>query len=212
MPALSKSALIGLIVLRLATVQAVADQRTTTFVVMRNDARIGTSTISISDSGPQTTIANATHVAVKLAFFTLYHFDQTETEKWAEGRWCSISATTDDNGTLHRVIAANSHDGTVVQDNGAERRIAASVMPASLWNAAILTQSTALDPVNGKLVSVRVVDRGEEGVIVDGKSIRARHYTVTTSFPQDVWYDQSHQLIQVELRGRDGSVIRYQRV
>ena len=211
MSTLTKSASVALIVLTAATTQASGDTQTTTFTVMRNDARIGTSTISVDGSGPKTTIANATHVAVKFAFLTLYHFDQTETEQWAQGRWQSISATTDDNGTLYRLIAANSRDGIIVQDNGAERRISAPLIPASLWNEAVLAQSSALDLLDGKVVPVKVVDRGEEGVLVQGKPVRARHYRLTTAFSQDVWYDQNHQLVQVELKGRDGSVIRYQR-
>ena len=211
MSALTKSVLVALVALMAATAPAVGDTETATFAVMRDDARIGTSTVSIEDSGPKTMIANATHVAVKFAFLTLYHFDQTETEQWAQGRWQSISATTDDNGTLYRMIAANSRDGIVVLENGAERRITASVIPDSLWNEAILTQNSALDLLDGKVVSVKVVDCGEDGLFVQGKPVRARHYRLTTAFSQDVWYDQNHQLVLVELKGRDGSVIRYQR-
>jgi hypothetical protein len=203
---------LAVIAMTLATVHAFADARTTTFAVVRNDARIGTSTVSIADIGPETTIASATHVAVKLAFLTLYHFDQNETEQWASGRWQSMSATTDDNGTVHQIVARSSADSIIVQDNGAERRIAAPAIPASLWNEAILTQSSALDPLNGRIVPVKVVDRGEEAVIIAGKPMRARHFRITTLFVQDVWYDQNHQLVQVELTGRDGSTIRYQRV
>ena len=211
MSALTKSVCVALIVVVVATAQAVGDTQTTMFTVMRNDARIGTSTISIEGSGSKTTIANATHVAIKFAFLTLYRFDQTETEQWVQGRWQSISATTDDNGTLHRMIAANALDGIIVQDNGAERRIAASVIPASLWNEAILTQSSVLDLLDGKIVPMKVVDRGVDGLLVQGKPVRARHFRLTTEFSQDVWYDQNHQLVRVELKGRDGSTIRYQR-
>ena len=206
------ASLLALIAFMPARADNGADIRTTTFAVMRNDARIGTATVRVDDMGPQTTIATDTHVAVKLAFLTLYRFDQTETEQWAEGRWRSIDATTNDNGTLHRMIAANSQAGIVVRDNGAERRILGSVIPASLWNTAILTQNAALDPLDGKIVAVKVVDHGEDGVTVLGKTVRARHYTVVTMFPQDVWYDQNQQLVQMQMKGRDGSLIRYQRV
>jgi hypothetical protein len=212
MRALTKAALIVAAVLVVTTVQGAAATRTTTFAVMRDDARIGTSTIRIEDIGPETTVATATHVAVKFAFLILYHFDQTETEQWASGQWQSISATTDDNGTVHRMNASNSHEGIIVQGNGRERWVVASVIPASLWNDAILTQNTALDPLDGRIVPVKVIARGEDGLTVQGKSIRARHYLVTTAFSQDVWYDQNHQLVRMELKGRDGSVIRYQRI
>src|SRR5215467_12680398 len=161
----SRNMALALVAMISTTIAASADSKTTTFAVVRNDTRIGTSTVHVEDIGPEKTVASATHVAVKLAFLTLYHFDQTETEEWAQGRWQSVSATTDDNGTLHRMLAANSQDGVVVHNNGTERRFSASVIPASLWNVAILTQSAALDPLDGRIVAVKVVDRGEDGVI-----------------------------------------------
>jgi hypothetical protein len=212
MHALKKLALVAAIVPMPTSVQAASDTKTTTFAVMRNDTRIGTSTISIADTGQETTVASATHVAVKFAFLTLYHFDQTETEQWASGQWQSLSATTDDNGTVHRVIANKAQDNITVQGNGQPKRFALSVIPASLWNDAILTQNAALDPLDGRIVAVKINDRGEDDLIVQGERTRARHYVITTGFSQDVWYDRKHQLVQVEMKGRDGSLIRYQRV
>jgi hypothetical protein len=212
MRVLRKSVFVVSVALASTAVRATDDVKTATFAVIRNDTRIGTSTISIADDGPGTKIASATHVAVKLAFLTLYHFDQTETEEWAGGRWQSLSATTDDNGKVHHVVASNAYDGITVQGNGQMKRIAASVMPASLWNDAILTRNAALDPLDGTIVPVKISDRGQEDLIVQGKPTRVRHYTITTSFSQDVWYDGNHQLVQVEMKGSDGSLIRYLRV
>jgi len=212
MPALNRSALIAALVLMPTFVPAAGDTKTTTFAVIRNDTRIGTSTISVADKGQETTIASATHVAVKFAFLTLYHFDQTETEQWASGHWQSLSARTDDNGTVHRVIANKALGNITVQGNGQMKRFAVSVIPASLWNDAILTQNAVLDPLDGKIVAVKINDCGEDELIVHGERTRARHYVITTGYSQDVWYDHNHQLVQVEMKGRDGSLIRYQRV
>jgi len=212
MHALRTSTFIALISLVSTPAHTADSAKTTTFAVTRNDARIGTSTICVEEAGSRTTIASTTHVAVKLAFLTLYHFDQTETEQWASGQWQSMSSTTDDNGIIHRIVASSSQNDIIVQGDGREKRITASVVPASLWNEAVLTQNAALDPLNGRIVPVRVVDRGEEDIAIDGRSVRARHFEVTTGFSQDVWYDPNHQLVQMELKGHDGSVIRYQRV
>ena len=58
---------------------------------------------------------------------------------------------------------------------------------------------------------VSVVDHGEEPLVLQGRpTTTAHHYSIKTSFPQDVWYDQQHQLLKVELRGSDGSRIQYQ--
>jgi len=52
--------------------------------------------------------------------------------------------------------------------------------------------------------------RGEDHVIVRGRPKRTHHYVIRTTFPQDVWYDEDRQLVKVELKGSDGSIIRYQ--
>ena len=65
-------------------------------------------------------------------------------------------------------------------------------------------------PADGTLTPVSVVDHGEEPLVLQGHPTTAHHYSVRTSFPQDVWYDRQDQLLKVELRGSDGSKIQYQ--
>jgi hypothetical protein len=192
--------------------RAATDTRTSTFAVLRNDDRIGTNTISVVRTGIQTTVEIVTHVAVRFAFLTVYRFDQTETEEWANGRLQSMNTTTDDNGTVQKTNVSNAGDAIVVLGSGQARKIATPIIPISLWNAALLKQDTGLNPKDGSIVPIKVTDRGEEEVIVEGRPMRARHYVITTGFSQDVWYDDNHRLVKVELKARDGSVIRYQLV
>ena len=186
------------------------DSKTIKFAVMRNDSQIGTNTISVARSGQETTVQIVTHVEVKIAYVTLYRFDQTETEQWADGRLLAMNATTDDNGKVHRTNA-NSRDGKViVEGDGQVRKLAADVIPASLWNPALLKQNVAFDPQDGTTVPVSVVDRGEDDLVIQGHAKHAHHYVLMTTFPQDLWYDEDHRLVKVELKGSDGSTIRYQ--
>ena len=185
-------------------------QEKMTFTVMRNDAQIGTNTITLGRNGLQVTVESVTHVTVGMAFITLYRFDQRETEQWQNGRLLALNAVTDDNGTVHR-IAADSRDGKiVVTSDGLVKEVAATILPASAWNSDILRQDVALDPESGNLVPVSIVDRGEENVVVGGRSTLAHHYVIKTAHSQDVWYDQNHALVKVEIQGSDGSTIRYQ--
>ena len=46
--------------------------------------------------------------------------------------------------------------------------------------------------------------------MLQGCATAAQHYSIKTSFPQDVWYDDARQLVKVELKVSDGSTIRYQ--
>src|ERR1700722_8165937 len=83
----------------LFTVAAHAESAAETmkFAVTRDDAPIGTNTIDVMRKGAETSVQIVTHVAVGVAFFTLYKFDQTESELWTNGRLLAMNATTDDN-------------------------------------------------------------------------------------------------------------------
>lgn len=189
---------------------AASATETMKFAVTRDDAPIGTNTIDVIRKGAETSVQIVTHVAVGMAFFTLYKFDQTETELWTNGRLLAMNAVTDDNGTLHHTNA-NCHDGKlVVEGDGPVQNLATTVLPASLWNSAMLSQNVALNPEDGKLVPVSVVDRGEDNLTVAGRPERVHHYLLKTIFAQDVWYDDGHRLVKMELKGADGSTIRYQ--
>jgi hypothetical protein len=183
------------------------------FAVMRNGAQIGTNSIRFTHDGTDTTVQMITHIKVGIAFLTLYQFDQTENERWADGRLLAMSATTDDNGTVHRASAAARDGKIVVQCDG---RISATppstIVPFNLWNPALVAQNVALDTRNGGLEPIKVEDRGEGNVMVEGHMRRAHHYQIVATFPQDVWYDDSGQLVRVELKGSDGSTILYQMV
>jgi len=186
------------------------DRKTMKFAVMRNDSQIGTNTITVARNGQDTTVQIATHVEVKIAYITVYRFDQTDTEQWSDGHLLTMNATTDDNGTVHRTNA-NCSDGKVVVDgDGQIRRLAANIIPVSLWNPVLLAQNVALDPQGGAPVPVSVIDRGEENLVLQGHAHHAHHYVLMTTFPQDLWYDENQRLVKVELKGSDGSTIRYQ--
>src|SRR5690348_1747258 len=82
-----------------------ADTVTLSFAVMRNGDQIGTSTTRLRRDGARTIAEIATHIAVKLAYITVYRYDQTEIEHWVDGYLVAMTAHTDDNGTIHKVSA-----------------------------------------------------------------------------------------------------------
>ena len=192
-----------------AAVIASTGAATMNFAVMRNGAQIGTNSVSFDRSANGTTVQTVTHVSVGLGFITFYHFDQTETEQWTDGRLVALNSTTDDNGTVHHA-SATVRDGKIeVRADNQVKELAPTTIPLNLWNVALVDQKMVLDPEHGSIEPVKVIDRGEENVAVQGKTRRTHHYQIVTTFPQDVWYDDKNDLVQVELKGRDGSTIRY---
>jgi len=189
---------------------ASAGTATTNFAVIRNGSQIGTNSISVDRNDAGTTVQTVTHVSVGLGFLTLYRFDQSETEEWAGDHLVAMNSTTDDNGTVHHSSAA-ARDGKIeVHGDNEVKELAPTTIPLNLWNAALVEQNRVLDPEDGNVKPLKVFDRGEDDVSVRGHTRRAHHYQIVTTYSQDVWYDDKNQLVQVELKGSDGSTIRYQ--
>jgi hypothetical protein len=189
-----------------ATEPATTDLR---FSVLRNGDPIGTMAMQIRRDGSGTVAQTKVHIRVKLGFVTLYRYDQTQTEHWADGHFVSLSAETDDNGTPHQVSAKAGHDAVSVDADGETKKLAPSIIPDSLWNPALLAQTTALSAQDGSVVKLHAIDRGEDRLDLAGHSVKAHHYSIEGTLPQDVWYDSDHRLIKMEMRGRDGSKIEY---
>lgn len=183
---------------------------TLNFAVMRNGDRIGTSTVRLSRNGRETMAEVVTHIEVKIAHVTVYRYHQSETERWADGKLLALTSFTDDNGKAHRVAAMSRGNALLVEADGKASEVDPTVIPVSLWNASLVRKTKALNPQDGSITQVSVVDHGPEQLVLQGRTTTAHHYSIKTSFPQDVWYDERLQLVKVELRGSDGSRIRYQ--
>jgi len=192
------------------TAQAGIDDTTLSYAVTRNGDRIGTTTVRLQRDGRHTVAEIATQVQVKIAMITVYRFEQRETERWVDGELIGLHSVTDDNGTLHKVSAVRRGGKLSVNADGKESEVDPAMVPASLWNAQLVKKTMALNPQDGSIVPVSVIDHGKEQLVLQGRPMTAHHYSINTNFPQDVWYDEQHRLLKVELRGSDGSKILYQ--
>ena len=192
----------------IATTQPPPDE-TLHFAVLRDGNPIGTTTIRVQHGGPNLLAETVTHIKVKLGFLTLYTFDQSEIEHWADGHFQTLSAQTDDNGARHTVSAQAEGGAIEVDADGKSRRIDRAIIPGSLWNPALVSQKDVLDLQDGSIVPQHVLDRGIEQIALGGRPTAAHHYLIEGTFAQNVWYDQDHRLVKMEMRGSDGSRIEY---
>src|SRR5712691_12067951 len=110
--------------------------RALNFAVLRNGDRIGTSTMRVRRDGPETVAEVVTHVQVKIAYVTVYRFDQSETEHWTGGSLVEMTSLTNDNGTVHKVSAKRQGDTLSVEADGKKREEDLAAITASLWKAA----------------------------------------------------------------------------
>jgi hypothetical protein len=192
-----------------AAIAAAPPSENLRFSILRNGDPIGTATMVVRRDGSEMSAQTDIHIRVKAAFVTLYRFDQTQSERWADGRFIGLSSRTDDNGTVHTVAARSEANAIRVDADGQTQEVDRATIPASLWNPALVDRTLALDPQDGSVLRLHIVDRGDEQVSVSGHPIKAHRYSIESSFSEDVWYDSGRHLVKVELRASDGSTIEY---
>jgi hypothetical protein len=188
---------------------AVAAPEISKFNIMREGHQIGSSTTSIQSNGKETVVDTTINVDVKILGFTAYRYVQTSNEKWAGDHVVTITSETDDNGTKHNLSLALHDDKLIGEADGKVLTLDAGMIPSSVWNPKLVTQTVVMDSVNGKLKHISVTDLGTENIDIRGQPTKAHHYSMRGQLEQDLWYDMSGRLVQLKFKGRDGSVISY---
>jgi Family of unknown function (DUF6134) len=179
------------------------------YAILRNGDQIGTHSIEINRTGPETNVRVNTDLTVTVLFVTAYRLQHSATERWVKDQLMAFTSTTDNNGTRHKVTATGGASGLEVNVDGTTSKVDKNVVPESLWNPEMLKRKTAFNTLDGLVETIAVTDVGMEDLNIDGRAIKARHYALKGKFSQDVWYDERGRLVQVKLIGSDGSVISY---
>ncbi len=188
---------------------AFAAESDLSFTVLRDGSEIGSHEIHISEAAGKTTVKIETDVAVKLAFVTLYNFDHEGHEVWENGQLVSYASKTDDDGKEKSLNAKRDGGDLAVNGSAGNRRAALTVVPASLWNMATVSQTHLLNTLDGSDMAIMVKDLGEEAVKVMGKDVMARHYAISGDLQRELWYDAGGRLVKVRFAASDGTDIQY---
>lgn len=164
------------------------------FDVIRKGSDIGDQVISFDRTGDALTVHVKTDVKVKVPIIgvSAYVFEQTSTEKWQSGKLASLTAKTNDNGKAHDITLG-----------------ASALVPASLWDADILSGGKLLNTIDGSTMQISARKIGTESVRAHGADVTATHYEITGGLSRDLWFDASRQLVHVRFTTEDGSQIDY---
>jgi hypothetical protein len=179
------------------------------YTVVRKGEQIGTHTVEIRRKDVETTVNIATQVAVKVAFITAYSFRQNNTERWVNGRLASLRAMTDNNGARSKLEVNAGTQGLRIQADGKSLSAPPETMPASLWNPALMKQSVAINTVDGSMMPLKITSKGVEELSTPSGPAKARRFNMQGVFDQDLWYDEQGRLVQLKLKGTDGSDVFY---
>lgn len=180
------------------------------FSVMRKGDEIGRHVMKFEQKDDGSIAVDIrTRVKVKLLMITAYHFEHDSTELWKGGRLVSQHSKTDDDGDKHVMKVALNGGNLEVTADGAMAPADPEIIPASLWNVALVKQGVLLNTLDGSRMKVNVSKIGEETVPVRGSHMKATHYHVTGDLERHLWYTDQGLLVKVRFNGDDGSEINY---
>ena len=179
------------------------------FTVLRNGDPVGTNTISFQQTAAGLQVDVKTNIVVKFAMIPVYRFEHEGHEVWQGDHLVSLRSVTDDDGAPHKLAVSAQGGSLDVKGDGYSGPGAASLIPGSLWNPAVPHQTTLLNSLDGKMMTVAVKDLGEETVLVRGVASMAHHYVVDGDLKRDLWYTSDGTLVQIHLKAKDDSDILY---
>ena len=192
-----------------ALASGVPDDGVLDFEILRDGEAIGRHILRFEARGQDIDVRVEAHVDYRFAFITLYRFDHQAHEVWRGGALVRLSATTNDDGAEFQVEVRPNGAGLTLSVNGATKPIDVNIIPASLWNIALVKRDRILSSAKGKIMAVATTDAGDETITIRGRDVVTRHYVMTGEFERDLWYDRDGVLMQVRFKGRDGSEIHY---
>jgi len=178
-----------------------------TYAVLRNGDQIGTHEMDFTRDGDRYKVVTRINIAVTVLGVTFFRFVTASDELWVDGKFASFAARTDYDGTLHDVTVRPAGSGLAVADNGVATVTSGDPLPGTLWNPASLKATQLIDPTDGTLKKVQVIDRGIEQITVRGRPLAARHVSFVGELQREVWYGPDDRIVHIEYRGPDGSLV-----
>jgi len=183
-----------------------------TFDIVRKDDKIGDNVVDIDRQGDTTTARDKTDISVKVMYVQVYRYTHNCSETWKSGQLVAFKSQTDDNGTKHAVEIAPSAspDKITLIVDGKKSEEPKSLAPASLWSKELVTRTELFDPADGKRMTVKVSDLGDETLTIDGVKHQTRHFQLAAKAPadfdRDLWFE-GDVLIRMKMLGSDHSII-----
>jgi hypothetical protein len=183
------------------------------FRVFLDDREIGTHEFRVRADGGIERVEIDARFDVRFLFINAYRYRHQNVEVWQDGCLQRIEAQTDDNGDLLQVSGRTDSAGFVVDgargDTVLDNDCVASF---AYWNPEILDAGRLLNAQTGEYVNVDIEIAAEERLVVDGRELPARRYTVAMEDGYiSLWYHRDNgQWLALESPTPGGRLLRYE--
>jgi hypothetical protein len=150
---------------------------------------IGTFTNTIDRTPASTRIDGQLRVAVKFLGIVAYREESDIIEIMRGDRLVSLQSVTDKDGRHLEVHGEAKGEQFVVNATAGTFAAPASVAPSDPWVLKRTGEGTVVSSSTGKVVGVHVSGGDYDTVSINGSSVSARHFVITSDKRQDVWLD-----------------------
>lgn len=179
-----------------------------TFDVVRDGSVVGQHRTTFRRDGDALTVSARMDLTVKLLGLTLYRFAYQSSAEWRDGTLRSLTAVTDDDGTVARVTAREEGGVMRVDGPNGAARAEAPLFPTNHWHAGVLTRDQVLNTITGRIATVTITPGPIEQVGTGSGPRPARRFDYDGAIQVSSWYDAAGRWVKLRFQ-RGGSTIEY---
>jgi hypothetical protein len=191
------------------TAPALASTGTRRLDLFRDGSRIGDKAVTVSRDGNRVEVQTRIAIEVKILGITAYRYGLNARESWVGGQLQTLRAETNDNGTAH--FARAERRGGVLRVDGSAFSGEVGGLPAttSYWSPAFLERPVWISTQDGRLLNVRVANRGAVSFPTAGGTVPATRWEVSGDLTGlSLYYDASGEWLGTEFPAR-GATARF---
>ena len=182
------------------------------FNVFRKGSMIGTHRIGFAGDAERLSVTNLLDLTVKVAFITVYRYEQSGEDEWQKDILVRTRVATNDDGDKS-IVAAKSRDGQLAVEGprGSYAAPLGAMTDLSFWNQAITRGNPVIDSQNGELIDIKVQPSTRETLEVLGRKIETERFPMagTRGRSGTVWYDDEGKLVRALVLTR-GETLTYE--
>lgn len=188
---------------------ALASTGTRRLELFRDRARIGEKSVSVARDGNRVDVETSIAIEVRLLGITAYRYSLSARESWVGGQLQTLRAETNDNGTAH--FARGERRGGVLRVDGSEFSGEVGGRPAttSYWSPAFLERPVWISTQDGRLLNVRVANRGSTTFPTASGDVPATRWEISGDLTGlMLYYDAAGEWLGTEFPAR-GATARF---
>lgn len=180
------------------------------FRVSLDDKYIGYHVFNMTARDGYRWVTSEAYFKVKILFITAYEYEHSAEEIWNGNCLESISSDTNDNGDPMFFNAAVFNNQFILNKQNGKQTLDGCVRSFAYWDINLLETTHLLNSQNGEYMPIDIVDRGLSVIELDGETIQANKYSLTTDDGEIyLWYSDTGQWLSLQTETDNGYTLTY---